>query len=158
MIFSLHPKHSFNLTEFDLKVYDFNHRMPQIHVITVLTLCVATFFPITGYSQVDFSREIQPLFAEHCTACHGPDRQKNGLTLDTERGFLAKLKSGAHAVIPGRPNESEIIRRLTSKDNDEIMPPSDHGKPLASSQILMELRPFKLTLICLNVAVFCSLR
>lgn len=111
--------------------------MPQIHVITVLTLCVATFFPITGYSQVDFSREIQPLFAEHCTACHGPDKQKNGLTLATERGSLAKLKSGAHAVVPGRPNESEIIYRLTTEDNDEIMPPDDHGKPLNSSQIAL---------------------
>ena len=141
MTFLPHPKHSFNLTEFGLKVYDFSHRkvihLPQIHVILVLSLCVAAFSPITGYSQVDFSREIQPLFAEHCTACHGPDRQKNGLTLATERGILAKLKSGAHAVIPGRPNESEIIRRLTTKDNDEIMPPSDHGKPLTSSQITL---------------------
>ena len=141
MIFLLHPKHSFNLTEFDIKVYDFSHRkvvhLPQIHVIIVLSLCVATYFPITGYSQVDFARDIQPLFAEHCTACHGPDKQKNGLTLATQTGSLAKLKSGAHAVVPGKPNQSEIIHRLTTEDNDEIMPPSDRGKPLNSSQIAL---------------------
>ena len=47
--------------------------MTKNRVINVLPLFVAGLFPNTSYSQVDFSRDIQPIFAEHCTACHGID-------------------------------------------------------------------------------------
>ena len=49
----------------------------------------------------DYSRDIQPLFAEHCLECHGPDASKGGLVLTTREGALKELKSGAHGVVPG---------------------------------------------------------
>ena len=84
-------------------------------------------------AEVDFARDIQPIFAEHCTNCHGPDKQKGGLNLTKQDSVLSKLKSGNHAVIAGKPNQSELMRRLTTRDEDDLMPPPDKGKKLSVS-------------------------
>ena len=81
---------------------------------------------------VDFSRDIQPIFAEHCSNCHGPDKQKGGLNLTKRASVLSELKSGNHAVIAGKPNHSELVRRLTTRDEDDLMPPPDSGKSLTA--------------------------
>lgn len=58
---------------------------------------------------VDFARDVQPLFAEHCLECHGPDDSKGGLVLTSSELALKALKSGAHGIVPGKPDESEMI-------------------------------------------------
>lgn len=75
---------------------------------------------------VDFARDVQPLFAEHCLECHGPDDSKGGLVLTSRELALKALKSGAHGIVPGKPDESEMIARLTSTDPEEQMPPPKH--------------------------------
>jgi mono/diheme cytochrome c family protein len=75
---------------------------------------------------VDFVRDVQPLFAEHCLECHGPDDSKGGLVLTSRELALKALKSGAHAFIPGKPDQSELIARLISDDPEEQMPPPKH--------------------------------
>ncbi|MCB1278422.1 DUF1549 domain-containing protein, partial [Prosthecobacter sp.] len=75
---------------------------------------------------VDFVRDVQPLFAEHCLECHGPDDSKGGLVLTSRELALKELKSGEHAFVPGKPDQSEMIARLTSDDPDEQMPPPKH--------------------------------
>ncbi len=75
---------------------------------------------------VDFARDVQPLFAEHCLECHGPDDSKGGLVLTSRELALKALKSGAHGIIPGKPDESEMIVRLASDDPEEQMPPPKH--------------------------------
>lgn len=75
---------------------------------------------------VDFARDVQPLFAEHCLECHGPDDSKGGLVLTSRELALKALKSGAHGIVPGKPDESEMIARLTSDDPEEQMPPPKH--------------------------------
>jgi mono/diheme cytochrome c family protein len=75
---------------------------------------------------VDFARDVQPLFAEHCLECHGPDDSKGGLVLTSRELALKALKSGAHGIVPGKPNESEMITRLASADPEEQMPPPKH--------------------------------
>lgn len=72
---------------------------------------------------VDFARQVQPFFAENCLECHGPDDSKGGLVLTSREGALAELESGARGVVPGKPEASEIIRRLLSEDPKEMMPP-----------------------------------
>ena len=79
---------------------------------------------------VDYASEIQPIFAEHCADCHGPDTQKAGLNLMDERIIRSPLKSGRRALIEGDPDASELIRRLTTEDADDRMPPPDHGNRL----------------------------
>ena len=85
--------------------------------------------------QVDFSRQIQPILAQHCTKCHGVEKPKAGLNLTTKAGAQALLNSGERALIPGQPNTSELLRRVTSSDPDELMPPPDKGEKLTAEQI-----------------------
>lgn len=86
---------------------------------------------------VDFAREVQPLLAEHCLECHGPDDSKGGLVLTSRELAIKALKSGAHGIVPGKPDESEMISRLLSTDLDEQMPPPKHREkhPVKSKDI-----------------------
>ncbi|MEQ1860022.1 MAG: PSD1 and planctomycete cytochrome C domain-containing protein [Chthoniobacteraceae bacterium] len=77
---------------------------------------------------VDFARDIQPLFAEYCFECHGPDKAKGGLVLTSRDAVLKELESGDHAVVPGNLEQSTLITRLFSTDADEMMPPKKKEK------------------------------
>ena len=84
---------------------------------------------------VDFARDIRPLLSDNCFACHGPDakQRKADLRLDTREGALAYI-DGTSAVVPGKPSESELIRRVTTDDEDDLMLPPDSGKKLDATQ------------------------
>jgi len=85
---------------------------------------------------VDFNRDIEPILADNCYACHGPDPagRKAGLRLDIADIAFKKLKDGAVAVIPRQSSASEVIRRVTSSDPDMHMPPTGHDA-LSAAQI-----------------------
>src|SRR3954451_7729048 len=83
-------------------------------------------------STVDFARDIQPLFVAKCVRCHGPQKGEAGLRLDGRQRALGKLESGTHAIVPGRPDESEILARVTAEPSDR-MPPE--GEPLNEQQV-----------------------
>ena len=74
--------------------------------------------------------------ADKCFACHGPDESKrdSDLRLDTHEGALAEI-DGRHAIVPGKPDESELIRRIASQKADERMPPADSNKQLSAEEI-----------------------
>jgi hypothetical protein len=82
---------------------------------------------------VVFSRDIQPLLAKHCLVCHGTDKAESGLRLDVEESAIQKLESGQRAIVPGKALASEILKRVTSTDESERMPPE--GDPLTPTQI-----------------------
>ena len=84
---------------------------------------------------VDFARDIRPLLSDNCFACHGPDakQRKADLRLDTREGALVDI-DGTSAVVPGKPSESELVRRVTTDDEDSLMPPPDSGKKLDATQ------------------------
>lgn len=90
-----------------------------------------------GASPVGYQRDVQPIFAEHCAQCHGVDNaeRKGGLRLDLRENALKGGKSGVAAIVPRKPDESEIIRRVTSDDSTERMPPLKHKKPLSTKQV-----------------------
>ncbi len=83
--------------------------------------------------RIDFSRDVQPLLAKRCVACHGPDTQESGLRLDDAAGAFRLLASGSRAIVPGKAAESEILARITSTDPDVQMPPE--GPRLTAAQI-----------------------
>src|SRR4051812_6092323 len=93
--------------------------------------------PAPAHGDVDFNRQILPILSDHCFTCHGPDQnqRKAKLRLDTKDGAFGELRDGGHAVVPGKLDESELIRRVTSTDADEVMPPTGKGKPLSPTQI-----------------------
>ncbi len=84
---------------------------------------------------IDFTRQVRPILAENCFACHGPDdkARKAKLRLDTKEGALGH----AGAIVPGKPDESELIARVTSKEADQVMPPPKSGKKLTAEQIAL---------------------
>ena len=84
-----------------------------------------------GSASVDFDREIRPILAGHCFACHGPDADKRQAELRLDVRADA-IQSGALA--PGDPQASALVARIFSPDDDEVMPPPEHGKPLSESQ------------------------
>lgn len=84
---------------------------------------------------IDFTRDIRPLLSDNCFACHGPDLKqlKADLRLDTRDGAISDL-GGYSAVVPGKPSESELVVRILTDDEDDLMPPPDSGKKLNSRQ------------------------
>src|SRR5438105_13270623 len=85
---------------------------------------------------VEFQRDIQPILAEHCAQCHGADaaNRKSGLRLDVHESALKGGDSGAAAIVPGQPEESELIQRVSSSDPDFVIPPPRHQKALSVTQ------------------------
>ena len=91
--------------------------------------------PVVAEPPVDFSRDIQPLLAKRCFACHGPDTQEGGLRLDVGEASRATLDSGLRAIVPGAAAASALLARITSDDPDLQMPPE--GPRLTAPQIEM---------------------
>ncbi len=88
---------------------------------------------------VTFNAHIRPIFSDKCFACHGFDSttREADLRLDTEEGAYAALSgtTDLFAIVPGKSAESEVFRRITSKDEDDIMPPPDFHKSLSEREI-----------------------
>ena len=86
---------------------------------------------------VNFAREVRPILSDNCFACHGPDdrARKASLRLDTKDGAFAKLESDALAIVPGQPDESELIQRIESNVSELRMPPKKSGKHLSADQV-----------------------
>lgn len=88
----------------------------------VFFFCLA--LPAVGFA-VDFNRDVRPVLAQHCFKCHGMDEQgrKGKLRLDLRDSATGRGKSGEIAIVPGKPEASEVIKRVFSADEDEVMPP-----------------------------------
>lgn len=82
-----------------------------------------------------FEQEVRPILEEHCFECHGPDKQKGGLRLDLKSGMLEGGDSGEPVVIPGKSNDSPLVKIVSTSDPHERMPPK--GEPLKAEQILV---------------------
>ncbi|MBC7965340.1 MAG: PSD1 domain-containing protein, partial [Fuerstia sp.] len=85
---------------------------------------------------IEFNRDIRPLLSENCFFCHGPDKNKREaeLRLDTKVGLVGSDGTGG-ALVPGKPDESELIQRVTSTDEEKKMPPTKSGKSLSERDI-----------------------
>lgn len=85
-----------------------------------------------GADRPDFTRDVRPILSEHCFKCHGPDdaARQAKLRLDLRDAAVAKLQSGSAPIVPGKPDASELVRRILSHDPDEMMPPPTANKPL----------------------------
>lgn len=101
-------------------------------------LSVGTSAPNSDDDEViDFGRDVQPILSNHCYTCHGPDARTReaGLRLDDPTLASGEADSGAIAIVPGEPDESELMFRIQTDDLDYQMPPQDGGTPLSPEQI-----------------------
>src|SRR5688572_23350051 len=100
-------------------------------------ICILFCTPLAAAEAgIDFDRQIQPIFQRSCIKCHGPEKQKGGLRLDRSKDAMGALDSGKQAIIPAKPNESELVRRVTTADPDDRMPPKSDPLPAAEIQLL----------------------
>lgn len=92
-------------------------------VLAFLLLIAASVYLFIGNRKpVDFNTQIKPIFNKKCISCHGGVKRKGGFSLLFRSEALAVTESGSPAIIPGKPGESEMIRRLTLTDPEERMP------------------------------------
>ncbi len=94
-----------------------------------LPLCTAA---LHGQASVDFRRDVEPLLAKRCAPCHNAALSQNGVRFDDRDAALAGGYSGP-VIIPGKPEESKVIQRVTSTKNGFRMPPA--GPPLTPAEI-----------------------
>jgi hypothetical protein len=98
---------------------------------TILALLAAN---VDAAEPISFNRDIRPILADNCFACHGPDKnqRKAGLHFDTQEAALADL-GGRKAIVPGNVEESELLDRIAAQDKSR-MPPEKFGKKLTKEQ------------------------
>lgn len=104
-------------------------------LVTVLAILIGSL-PVHAESRVQFNRQIRPLLSDACFQCHGPDEsnRKGGLRLDVADAARKGGDSGP-LLVPGNADESELWKRLTSTDPNEVMPPPKSGKVIKPEQL-----------------------
>ena len=104
-----------------------------IETVSALIIVLAFCVTLNGQEKVDFATEVQPLFAQRCYKCHGPDAAEAGLRLNSREDALKELESGDHAIVPSDLDAGTLLDRLRSDEDGYRMPPE--GKPLTDAQI-----------------------
>ena len=85
---------------------------------------------------ISFNQDIRPILIENCTTCHGGVKQAGEVSFIYRQQALGKGKSGKTIIVPGKPEQSELIHRITTSDPDDRMPPpKEHPKALTKKQI-----------------------
>jgi hypothetical protein len=83
--------------------------------------------------EVDFNREVRPILSDKCIFCHGPDKEHRKAKLRLDLEDSAKDPKNK-VVVPGNPQASELIYRITTDDEDDAMPPPNSGKTLTTEE------------------------
>ena len=112
--------------------------MPAFSSLRWVALAVYSYvwaLPLRAAEPVDFNHDIRPVISNLCFRCHGPDEaeRKADLRLDNRPGAIADL-GGHSAIVPGKLDESEIVKRITSTDPDVMMPPPGAGRRLTRQE------------------------
>jgi mono/diheme cytochrome c family protein len=89
--------------------------------------------PSADAPNVDFLRDVQPLLAKHCFACHGPDEAESGLSFSNREAAFAETDSGEHAIVAGDIEASTLVARIKSADEGDRMPPE--GDRLSEAEV-----------------------
>ena len=89
--------------------------------------------PPVAKKQVDFARDIRPIFAARCIKCHGPEKQESGFRVDRRDVLLEGGALGEPAVVPGDSGKSHLIFLVAGADEDFVMPPE--GDRLSATQV-----------------------
>ncbi|WP_300597697.1 DUF1553 domain-containing protein [Niabella sp.] len=109
----------------------YNRKMLLVLAVLIITGIAACF--TSRSKKVDFSADVKPILNKKCITCHGGVKAKGGFSVLFREEALAKTESGKPAIIPGDPDNSEMIRRLTLKDPEERMPYKH--EPLSKDEI-----------------------
>src|SRR5215813_1148061 len=115
----------------------FGSKSARLGMLGLLLICgslpVVYLVRRSSGEEVHFSHDIRPILNQNCMSCHGGVRQKNGVSFLFREEALGAGKSGKRTIVPGDPNGSELMARITSSDPEARMP--YHATPLPKEQI-----------------------
>ncbi|MBT7958381.1 MAG: DUF1553 domain-containing protein [Akkermansiaceae bacterium] len=101
--------------------------MPRLFIALLLVSSLS--------AEVDFSRDVQPILNKNCIACHGGVKEASEVSFIYRDQVLGKGESGKIVVIPGDPDGSEMMVRITSDDPELLMPQPEHGPRLSDEDV-----------------------
>ena len=106
----------------------------KLALCTVVLLAMSLPLEVAAKAPT-FNRDVRPILAKKCFACHGRDEETREaeLRLD-QRDDAVRARDGHRAIVPGQPNDSEVWRRIVSTDADVMMPPPDRKHPLTNDE------------------------
>jgi hypothetical protein len=99
----------------------------------LIALATATYFSFNRSSKINFNTQVKPIFNKKCIACHGGVKAKSDFSLLFREDAMKPAKSGKYPIVPGKPGESEMIKRITNNDPEERMPYKH--EPLSKDEI-----------------------
>src|SRR5688500_4390987 len=103
---------------------------PAFCIICALLLALSPSFA-AEQAKISYNQSIRPILSDNCFACHGPDagQRKGKLRLDLRDAAIEKK-----AIVPSKPHDSELVKRIFTSDADDLMPPSGSHKVLTTAQ------------------------
>lgn len=105
-----------------------------------LSICLFSFVGAwcrtSSAADIDFAKQIRPLLAKNCYSCHGTDTKESGLALHEFDMAIREADSGSRAIVPKSPDESEILKRITSQDPSVRMPPEGEGLTPSQAELI----------------------
>ena len=104
----------------------------------LLPLAAAACALAVAKGAVDFEAEVLPILEDHCIDCHGDEKQKSALRLDTALGLLRGGESGEALLVGGKSAESYLFKRVSTAVAKDAMPPK--GERLSAEQVAVLLR------------------
>lgn len=107
----------------------------MMRLVPILSASAILVPSLHAAEAIEFNRDIRPIFTKHCTSCHGGVKEAGGISLIYREKALSKGESNKPSIVPGHPEQSELIRRVTTTDKNDIMPKPDHGPPLHKEEI-----------------------
>lgn len=112
-----------------------------ILTVSIVSSCKENLTTSAVKDSIDYNLHIRPILSDRCFKCHGPDAnaRKANLRLDTPEGAIAALKDNpsAHAIVPGKPESSEVYLRISTADTSEVMPPVKSNLKLNENEIVL---------------------
>ena len=107
----------------------------KLATILLIALLATGHKRVLAQDKIDFARDVRPILSNACFTCHGPDEltREADLRLDTSEGLFTE-RDGTHIVKPGEIESSELVRRIQSDDEFEVMPPPEANKSLTQKQ------------------------
>ncbi|HTO05094.1 MAG TPA: PSD1 and planctomycete cytochrome C domain-containing protein [Opitutus sp.] len=92
---------------------------------------------VAAPARIDFNKHIRPILNQNCTACHGGGKMAGGISFIYRELATRTGESGRLTIVPGKPEKSEMIARVTSKDEEFRMPKPEHGPRLSDDEIAL---------------------